>query len=159
MEPEKNRVSKQAMPSMQAMPEQMKKVNGELVIGKRANADLKQQYFARLLNVRRDTSVEIPAIPVSSTADIYCDSPIFEVSLKAIEQLKANRAPGVCSSLAELSRWGVLGIKQWLHEIIDGVWHSGQAPEDWKKVLLTIVPVSKSEHDLLGIICIEMHFF
>ena len=29
------------------MPEQMKRVNGELVIGKRENADLKQQYFAR----------------------------------------------------------------------------------------------------------------
>ena len=125
------------------IPEQMRRGDGELVVGKRENAEMKKEYFAELLNVSRDASPDLSSVPSAGMASsVNIDPPTLEETVDAIEQLKNHKAAGVCSILAESLKYGGMGIKQWLHKIIVETWTSGQAPSDWKSAL--IVPVFKS---------------
>ena len=75
---------------------------------------MKKHYFDELSNdiVSRQTPVDMSTIPQQPVALIECNPPTSQATLNAIEQLKAHRAVGTCSVLAESLKWGGNGNKQ-----------------------------------------------
>ena len=132
-----------AIAHRKSLPEQMRVAQGELVIGEAENADLKRKYFSELLNVCRPTCPDLSCISSSEDSNVVDDSaPSFDETMGVIERLKNHKASGICGIAAESLKYGGMGIKKWLHDIIVQAWISEKAPEDWKKSL--IVPVFKS---------------
>ena len=125
------------------MPESMRGANGDLVVGKEQNAQLKREYFANLLNVKRAVSPDFSMIPHNACDVCVNDAPpTLEETQDMVWRLKNHKASGICNISAELLKFGGDDLVQWLHEIIVEVWESGKAPPDWKKAL--IVPAFKS---------------
>ena len=125
------------------MPDNMRGADGHLVVGKYQNAQLKKEYFANLLNVKRAISPDFSMISPSISDVCVSDAPpSLEETREMVCRLKNHKASGICNISAEVLKDGGECIVRWLHEIIVEVWNSGEAPPDWKKAL--IVPVFKS---------------
>ena len=60
---------------------------------------------------------------------------------KAIDQLRRDKAPGVCNITTELLRDTGVSTKVWLHRVISTVWEQESIPQDWKKAI--IIPIHK----------------
>ena len=65
---------------------------------------------------------------------------VDEIS-KAIDQLRRDKAPGVCNITTELLRDTGVSTKVWLHRVISTVWEQESIPKDWKKAI--IIPIHK----------------
>ena len=126
-----------------AMPENLRRADGEMVMGKKQNADLKKQYFSALLNVSRVVSPDLSCFTRDQGGEGVDDSPpTCEEVEDMIQKLKSHKAVGVDEISAEILKWGGDAVGSWLYKIIVAAWESEQAPADWKKAL--IVPVFKS---------------
>ena len=128
----------------QCMPDNMRRADGELVVGQKQNANLKKQYFSALLNVSRNVAPDLSTLAshASISGCIDDSTPSLEEVQSMIQKLKSHRAAGVDEIAAEILKWGGDSVCSWLHRIITATWESEVAPADWKKAL--IVPVFKS---------------
>ncbi len=55
--------------------------------------------------------------------------------VKAINQLRRNKAPGICNIPTELLRDTGGSTKVWLHRVISAVWEQESMSQDWKRPL------------------------
>ena len=114
-----------------------------------------KEHFENLLNRddpadKERTIAEIQAVGdnINENSNMDTNNPagrdmevtVDEIS-KAINQLRRDKAPGVCNITTELLRDTGVSTKVWLHRVISTVWEQESIPQDWKKAI--IVPIHK----------------
>ncbi len=62
---------------------------------------------------------------------------------KAIVRLKSGRAAGMDGTTAEMLKYGVDTVVEWMLFICEQTWKKGEVPDDWKKAI--VVPLCKGK--------------
>jgi len=78
---------------------------------------------------------------------INCDPPSFVETQAVVNQLKWDKAPGICGIHAEL-KVGRNAVLMLLHAGLCSEWSTGIIPTDWKSSL--VVPLKKGKGDRQG---------
>ena len=112
-----------------------------------------KEHFEKVTNVvvsvTTDALQDIPSLPPESLRNcglgsnlsvqesqsssvFYTDEPDIEEVKDAIALLKNKKAPGVDGMNAECLRLGGEPMAEWLTQVIQAVWRSGEVPEDWR---------------------------
>jgi hypothetical protein len=135
--------------------EPVKNLMGEVLSEKHDVLNRWKEHFENLLNRddpadKERTIAEIQAVGdnINENCNMDTNNPagrdmevtVDEIS-KAINQLRRDKAPGVCNITAELLRDTGMSTKVWLHRVISTVWEQENIPQDWKKAI--IIPIHK----------------
>ena len=96
-------------------------------------------------NARTIAEIRATAGRPDTNSDSNSNEEAMEVSMaevsKAINQLRRNKAPGVCNITTELLRDTGRSTQMWMHRVISAVLEQEVIPQDWKKVI--IIPIHK----------------
>ena len=101
-----------------------------------------RRHFEKVLNVDNDVSEEVLAGVVDNSDMEVTDVTREEVE-KAVVKLKNGKAPGSDRIVAELLKNGGEAMVDWLTELVQEVWKTGQVPQEWKNA--TLVPLFKKK--------------
>ena len=135
--------------------EPVKNLMGEVLSEKRDVLNRWKEHFENLQNRdnpadKERTIAEIQAVGdnINENSNMDTNNPagrdmevtVDEIS-KAINQLRRDKAQGVCNITTELLRDTGVSTKVWLHRVISTVWEQESIPQDWKKAI--IIPIHK----------------
>jgi len=124
----------------------LKSTDGKLLSDRASVVARWQEYFSTLLN---RPSIPPPDVLVSeaesSTPDPLIDTfpPTIMETYKAMNRIKAGKAPGPCGVYPEYIQHGGTDAMYALHRILVQVWEDEVAPEEWHQGI--IIPLYKGK--------------
>ena len=120
----------------------LKALDGKLLSDRASVAARWQEHFSTLLN--RPTQSPPDALvseALASTPDTF--PPTITEVYKAMNKIKAGKAPGVCGIYPEYIQHGGSDALRTLHKIVTQVWKEEVVPEEWHQGI--IIPLYKGK--------------
>uniref|UniRef100_A0A8D9F872 Craniofacial development protein 2 n=1 Tax=Cacopsylla melanoneura TaxID=428564 RepID=A0A8D9F872_9HEMI len=103
-----------------------------------------KEYFQELLNVQRDHAT--PEL-IKSSAEIEIPKVTYNEVVKAIKNLKNNKAPGSDNIPSELLKSGNGFLVEALTKLLNQVWKEEKVPREWTEAI--IIPIHKKGDKLI----------
>ena len=111
----------------------IKSENGDTLIEPKAIAGRWKEYTAQLY---RDTPSSAP----TNMQPIKEPPPLKSEIEKALNSINSNKAPGSDKVPAELLRYGGETTLEAMHKICEGIWETGEWPDDWVNSVFIPIP-------------------
>ena len=113
---------------------QLLAADGETILNdKNQILDRFAQHFSHLLNVPSNIDYEalnsVKQRPIVQNLDT---KPSYQETLKAIQETKEGKSPGVCGIPAEIWKYGGENLQRTLHDLILLIWEEETVPQEWK---------------------------
>ena len=133
------RISKSLSGGFKNAETPVRKQDGELTSCTEEELTCWKEHFERVLN-RDDPSVEAEISPADEVLDIDIGKPTLEEVTKAIKTLKNGKSPGCDQVQAEMLKAEEVVTPRVLTDILQNIWETETAPNQWKIGLIVKLP-------------------
>lgn len=130
----------------------VKNTDGKLLVTEEEQLRRWREHFSSVLNRPFTSSSEYPenfwqGFPERTIDGISAEPPSVEEIVRAVRELKNNKAPGSDNIPAELLKTDPTAAAHFLQPLLNDVWQQEHLPADWKEGLLIKLPKKGNRTD------------